>query len=128
MNKQVEVTWIMLRTIAYFTMVHAIFLELYIHFSLMYKTNNIFLVLPIKDLLNKDGDQTITFKLATGTKNLVSHLRVLFFTVVMRKSTAHVGTKVSDMRQQAQKGFHGVFVEIPQIKKGILCTYHAQGE
>ena len=35
-------------------------------FCIMYTTYHIFLVLPIKDLLNKDGDPTTPHKLATG--------------------------------------------------------------
>ena len=42
MNKQVKVTWRLLRTIVYSLMVHARFLEAYIHFTLMYATDHIF--------------------------------------------------------------------------------------
>ena len=68
MNRQVEVTWRTLRTVAHSLMVHARVPEVYVHFALMYRTDNIFLVLPIKDLINQDGDLTTPFKLATGTK------------------------------------------------------------
>ena len=50
MNGKVEVTRRTLRTIAHSLMVHARFLEAYIHFVLMYTTYHIFPVLPIKDL------------------------------------------------------------------------------
>ena len=59
-------------------------------------------------------------KLATGTKPSVSHLRVLFCPCVVRKATAHMETKTLNMRHQAQKGFHGIFVGIPQHQKGYL--------
>ena len=85
MNGQVEVKWRMLRTIAHSLMVRARFLEAYIHFSLMYTTDHIFLVLPIKDLINKNADLPTSFKLATGKKPSVSHLRVLFFHVLYGK-------------------------------------------
>ena len=75
-NAQVEMTWRMLRTIAHSLMVHARVSEGYIHFSLMYTTDNIFPVLAIKDLINKDVDPTTLYKLATGTKPSVSHLHV----------------------------------------------------
>ena len=52
-------------------MVHARVLQAYIHFVLMYTTDNIFPVIPIKHLINKDGDPTTPFKLATGTKTSV---------------------------------------------------------
>ena len=52
MNIQVEVKWITLRTIAHSLMVHYRVLEAYIHFALMYTKDHIFLVLPIKDLMN----------------------------------------------------------------------------
>ena len=50
MNGQVEVTWRTLRTIAHSLMVHARVPENYIHFALMYTTDHIFPVLPIKVL------------------------------------------------------------------------------
>ena len=60
-------------------MVHARVPEVYVHFALMHTIDHIFLILPIKDLINKDGDPTTPHKLATGTKPSVSHLRVLFY-------------------------------------------------
>ena len=67
MNGQVEVTWRTLRTVAYSLMVHARVPEVYVHFALMYTTDHIFTVIPIKYLLNKDGIPTTPHKLATGT-------------------------------------------------------------
>ena len=120
MNGQVEVKRRMLCTIAHSLMVHARVSEAYIHFALMYTTYHIFPVLPIKYMINEDGDLTTPHKLATGVKPAVSHLRVLFFPCVVRKATAHVETKALNMRHQAQKGFHGIFVGITQHQKGYL--------
>ena len=83
----------MLRTIAHSLMVHARVLEANIHFALMYKAYHIFLVITIKDLMNKNGEPTTTFKFETGPKPSVSHLRVLFCLCIFLKDTAHVGTK-----------------------------------
>ena len=69
MNKQVGVTWRTLRTVAHSLMVHARVLEEYIHFALIYTTDHIFPDLPIKDMINKYGDLTTPYKLATCTKN-----------------------------------------------------------
>ena len=69
MNGQVKVTWITLRTIEHSLMVNARILEAYINFALMYTIDHIFLVIPIKDLINEDGNPTTPHKLATG-KNL----------------------------------------------------------
>ena len=91
--------------------------EVYVHFTLMYRTDPIFPVLPIKYLINKDGDTTTPHKLATGTKPAVSHLHVLFCSFVVRKPTAHVETKTLNMCHQAQKGFRGIFVGIPEHQK-----------
>ena len=101
MNGKVEVAWRTLRTVAHSLMVHAIVLEVYVHFGLMYTTDHIFPVLPIKDLINEDGDPTMPHKLATGTKPSVSHLRVLFCPCVVWKATAHVEKKTLNMRHQA---------------------------
>ena len=79
--------------------------------------DHIFLVLPFKYLINEDGDPTTPYKLATCTKPSVSHLRILFCTCVVWKATAHVGKQALNMRHQAQKGFCGIFVGIPQHQK-----------
>ena len=124
MNGQVKVTRRMLRTISHSIMVHTRVLEAYIHFALMYTPYHIFPVLPIKDLINKDGELTTPFKFATGTGPSVSRLRVLFCPCVVRKSTAYVGKKVLNMRHQAQKGFAISSLEFHSIKKDVLFAYH----
>ena len=101
-------------------MVHARVLEAYIHFALMYTIYHTFPVLPIKDMINDDSNQTTPYKLATGKKPSVSHLCVLFFRCVVRKATAHIGTKALNMCQQAKNGFRGIFVGIPGHQKGDL--------
>ena len=83
-------------------------------------TDHIFPVLPIKYLINKDGDPTTPFQLATGTKPLVSHLCVLFCPCVVRKATAHIDKKALNMCHQVQKGLSGIFVGIKQHKKWYL--------
>ena len=101
-------------------MVHARLPEVYVHFALMYTTDHIFPVLPIKDLIDTDGNPRTPYKLATGTKPSVSHLRVLFCPCVVRKAMAHVETKTLNMLHHAQKGFRVIFVGIPQHHKGYL--------
>ena len=98
MNRQVEVTWRTLHTVAHSRMLHAIVSEACIHFAFMYTTDLTFLVLLIKDLINKYSDPTTPFKIATGKKNSVSQLRVLFCPCVVRKATAQVETKALNMR------------------------------
>ena len=120
MNGQVEVTQRTLRTITHYHMVHARIVEACIHFALMYRTDRISLVLPIKNLINEDGDTTTPYKLATGTKPSVSYLRVLFCPCVVQKATAHVGTKALNMHHQARKGFCGISAVIPQHQKGYI--------
>ena len=71
-----------------------------IHFALMYITDHIFNVLPIKHLVNQDGGPTTTHKLATGMKPSVSNLCVLFFPCVVQKETAHVDTKALKIHRQ----------------------------
>ena len=90
MNGEVEVTWRTLRTVAHALMIHARVPEEYVHFALMYTTDHIFSVLPIRDLINEDGDPTTPHKIARGTQPSVSHLGVLFCLCDVRKSTAHV--------------------------------------
>ena len=59
-------------------MVHARVSEAYIHFILMYTTYHVLTVLQIKDLIKEDGKPTTPYKLATGMKPSILHLRVLF--------------------------------------------------
>ena len=68
MNREVKVTWRTLHTIAHSLIVHARVSASYIHFALMYTTDHVFPVLLIKDLINKDGELTTSFKIVTGTK------------------------------------------------------------
>ena len=44
-------------------------------------------------------------------------LSVLFCPCAVRKDTAHVETKTLNMSHQAQKGFYGIFVGIPEHQK-----------
>ena len=85
-------------------MVYARVPEVYVHFTLMYTTDHIFPVLPIKYLINEDGNPTIPHKLATGTQPSESRLRMLSCPCVVCKATAHVETKTLNMRHQAKKG------------------------
>ena len=119
-NGQVEVTRSTLHKVVHSLMVHARVPEAYINFALMYTTDHIFPVLPIKDMIKKDGDPTTPHKIATGKKPSVSNLHVLFCPCVVRKATAHIGTKALNMRHQAQKGFCSIFVGILQHQKGYL--------
>ena len=79
----------------------------------MYNTNHMFPVLPIKNLVNHDGETSKPHKLATGTKPLVSKTRVLFCACVVRKSTAHIDTNTLNMHHQSKQNW-GIFVVIPQ--------------
>ena len=111
-------TWKILRTIAHSIMVHARVFGKYIYFALMYKTDHIFTVIPIKHLVNKDDEPTTPHKLETGTLNSVLNLHVLFYPCDVRKENVHVYTKSLNMHHQSQKGFWGIFVGIPQHQKG----------
>ena len=67
-----------MHTIAHPLVVYARVLEAYNNSALMYTEDHILPVLPIKDLIKKDGKPTIQFNLATGAKPSVSYVRVLF--------------------------------------------------
>ena len=86
-------------------MVHVQVSESYIHFTLIYTADNILPVLPIKDLMNEDGDPAPPFNLATDTKPSMLHLRILFCPCIVQKATAHFGTKALNISYQVQKSF-----------------------
>ena len=74
-------------------MVHGRVSVRYIKFAIMYTPDNTFTALPIKQLVNKDGETTKPHKLEAGIKTSVSNLRFLLCPCVVRKSTAHFDTK-----------------------------------
>ena len=86
----------------------------------MYTADHILPVLTIKDLINKDGKITTSFKLAKGMKPSILYLCVLFCPCVVRKANARVGKNALNMCHQSQKGFRGIFVGIPQHQKWYL--------
>ena len=98
-------------------MVYAIVSEAYIHFLFIYMADHIFPVLPIKDLINEDGEPTTPFILATSTKHSILNLPVLFCPCVVQKATAYVGTKSLNMRHQAQIFFAVSLLKLHSIKK-----------
>ena len=87
-NRQVEVTWRTLCTVAHSLMVYARVPGVYVHFTLMYTTDHIFPVLPIKDLINEDGNPTTPHKLATGT-NLQYQIYACYFVHVFYGKLLH---------------------------------------
>ena len=97
MNCPVELTYQTLWNITHSIRVHARVSDKYIHFSLIYTTDHIFPVLPIKHLVNQDGESTTPNKLATSTKHSLSNLRVLFCPCVVQKANAQVDTKALNM-------------------------------
>ena len=63
----------------------------------MYTTDHIFTVLPIKYLVNQDGEPTTPHKLATDRKPSVPNLLVLLCPYFVQKATVHVDTKALNM-------------------------------
>ena len=120
MKGKVEMTRITLRKIAHSLMAYVRVSKAYINLALIYTAYNIFPVLPIQDLINKDVKPTTPFKLVSETKPSIPHLRVLLCLCVVRKSTAHAGTEELNMRHQAQKGFCGISVQNSQHQKYYL--------
>ena len=113
------------KTIAHSNMVHTWVSDKCKHFALMYTTDQTLPVLPIKHLVNQDGEPTTPHKLETGTKPSVSNLRLLFCPWVVQKSTAHIDTKALNMRHQSQAGFCGIFVWIPKHQKWYLIYVYS---
>ena len=71
-------------------MVHARVSDRYIQFFIIYMTDHLFPVLPIKHLVKQYGVTNMPQKLATGTKSSLSNLRVSLCPCVVQKATAHV--------------------------------------
>ena len=88
-------------------MVHARFSDKYIHFPLMYTTDHIFPVIPIKHLVNQYSEPNTPHKLETGQNKSLSNPCALFYPYVVLNSTSHIDTKVLNMCHQLQKGFLG---------------------
>ena len=102
-------------------MVHARVAEEYIHHAVMYAAHRVFPVLPIKDLVNEQGEPCTPSELMHGEKPPVRHLITLFCPVIVKKHTAMKDKKMVNMRHQAQKGYRGIFVGMPENQEGYLC-------
>ena len=74
-------------------MVHARVSDKYIYIASMYTTDNIFLVLLIKNLVNQDDKKTGSW---------------------------HVDTKALNMRHHSKNPFWSILVGIPPYQKGYL--------
>ena len=90
-NGQVKVTWWTLLTITHSIMVHALVSDRYIYIALMDMTDHISTVLPIKYLVNQDGEPIIPCKLATGT-NIQYQNHVFYSVYVLYKRQMHMLT------------------------------------
>ena len=91
-----------LRTTVHSILVHGrVYDNLFIHL-LMYMTDHISPVLPIKNLVNQDSKPTTPHKLATITKTSVSNLQILFCPYVVQKAAVNVDTKTLNMHHQSQ--------------------------
>ena len=88
MKGQVEVTWRTLRPITHSLMVYTRVSEAYIHFALMYTADHIFLFLPIKYLINEDGDTTTHIKLQQ-VQNFQYHIYACYFVHVLYGKLLH---------------------------------------
>ena len=97
-------------------MVHSRVSDKYIQFVLIYITDHILPVLPIKHLVHNDGGPIAPHKLATGTKNSVSNICVLFCRCVVQKATSYVDTKALNIHHQSQKVFGVSLLGSHQIK------------
>ena len=83
----------------------------------MYTTDHIFPFLPIKHMVNQEGEPTMPHKLATVTKPSVSKLCILFCLCVVRKATAYIKKKAVNMHHQSQTGFVESLLEYHNIKR-----------
>ena len=126
MNRLVEVIWRRLRTVAHSLMVHARVPEAYVHFVLMYATNHIFLVLPIKGIIMRMAIQQRHTNFQQ-VRNLQYDIYACYFVHVLYKSLRRTVRQTINMCHQAQKRFWGIFVGIPEHQKGYHVydtTYH----
>ena len=98
-------------------MVHARFLEAYIHFASMYTTYHSFLVILIKDLIKKLSGRPHHLNLVQ-VQTLQYNFYAGYFPCVVRKANAHVDKNALNMCHQVKKGFCGIFVVIKQHQKG----------
>ena len=89
----------------------------------MYAAHHIVPVLPLKDLVDKQGNPVTPHELMTGEKAKICHLRTLFCPAIVKKHTAQYKGKHLNMRHQPQKGFRGIFVGIPDNQQGCYEVY-----
>ena len=88
MNGMAEVTWRTIRSIAHSLMVFARVNDDYTHHALIFAAHHIIPVLPLKDLVNEQGDPVTPIELMTNKKAMIRHLRTLFCPCIIKKHTA----------------------------------------
>jgi hypothetical protein len=116
-NHLAERSWQTIHRMAHSMLVHARLPDKY-HFHAIRYAATIFNVLPVKNLFNVDGDICSPFELFTGTKPLVSHLRVFGCPAVAKRSVISVEGLSTQLC--TEKGIRGIFIGLPSNQKGYL--------
>ena len=87
----------------------------------MYTTDHIFLVLPIKDLINKDVEPTTPFKHVTGMKSSVSIIfKHVIFSICCTENYCTRCDKGVKYVSPSTKYFRGIFIGITEHQKEYL--------
>ena len=116
-NHFAEKTWGTVKNMARFMLCHARLPDSYYFHALLYACEA-FSVLPVKGLLNKDGNPATPHELFTGEKPCISDFRVFGCPVVVKKYVARIDGNATS--NQTQRGIRGIFIGFPRNQKGFL--------
>ena len=103
-------------------MVHARVLD-NTHFVVIFTSHHICTVLPIKHLINQEGEPITLHKLANGTKYSVSNIRVLVCPCVVKKRLHTLTERRQTCVINHKRVFAIYLLEFHNTKKGTSSTY-----
>jgi transposase InsO family protein len=130
-----ERTWQSIRDIAFKTMVFAHVGDEFYDFAIEHAWK-VFNLLPLRDLVDSNGDPCTPLGAYTGTKPKLSRLRVLFCPCVINngQTKRHIdpakpkkARKVNTRSNCAERGTKAIHVGLPRYQNGWLCYIPSTG-
>jgi hypothetical protein len=130
-----ERTWQSIRDIAFKTMVFAHVGDEFYDFAIEHAWK-VFNLLPLRDLVDANGDPCTPIGAYTGTKPKLSRLRVLFCPCVINngQTKRHIdpakpkkARKVNTRQNCAERGTKAIHVGLPRYQNGWLCYIPSTG-
>jgi transposase InsO family protein len=119
-NHLAECTWQTISAMGHSLIVHARLPDTFMYHALTYACR-IFNILPVKGLLDNDGNVCTPYELFMGEKPRINHFCVFGCPIVAKKWN----TKQSSTGKQTERGIRGIFLGLDTNQKGYV--FYAPG-